>query len=228
MNDEANKGHMRKLMPVEMLKKRMTEQNKLLVPTGDQLSWAEVVGGRLYTGPLFVKYNGVLRGLDSPVPFLKNQFIQLCCSKDISDKFMGTARTWETPNGGLPYEKAKREANLYTTTIHVINSCIVKMGKLTVAVPVYRGMSGRLFPDAFWTPNAEGVMGGVEFAFMSTTPVRSVAEQYSQDGFGIIVEIQQGMIDRGAEIAWLSQCARQLVAARERARGACDARVTRV
>ena len=40
---------------------------------------------------------------------------------------------------------------------------------------------------------------------MSTTPKRSVAEQYSQDGFGIIVEIEQGMIDRGAEIAWLSQ-----------------------
>ena len=39
----------------------------------------ELVGGRLYTGPLFVKYNGVLRGLDSPVPFLKNSMIELCC-----------------------------------------------------------------------------------------------------------------------------------------------------
>ena len=89
-------------------------------------------------------------------------------------------------------------------------------------------------PEQFWKPNEQGVMGGVEYAFMSTTPKRSVAEQYSQDGFGIIVEIQQGMIDRGAEIAWLSQCAHAalmwpaLAAARERARGACDARVTRV
>ena len=79
------------------------------------------------------------------------------------------------------------------------------MGKLTVAKPVYRGMSGRLFPDTFWNPNAQGVMGGVEFAFMSTTPDISVAQQYSQDPFGIIVEMEQGMIDRGAEIAWLSQ-----------------------
>ena len=79
------------------------------------------------------------------------------------------------------------------------------MGKLTVAKPVYRGMSGRLFPDKFWNSNEQGVMGGVEFAFMSTTPEISVAHQYSQDPFGIIVEIQQGMIDRGAEIAWLSQ-----------------------
>ena len=105
----------------------------------------------------------------------------------------------------MPYEKARKELNFYTTTIHVINSCIVKMGKLTKAQPVYRGMSGRIFPEQFWKPNSQGVMGGVEFAFMSTTPDRSVAEQYSQDGFGIIVEIQQGMIDRGAEISWLSQ-----------------------
>ena len=48
-------------------------------------------------------------------------------------------------------------------------------------------------------------MGGVELAFMSTTPDISVAHQYSQDPFGIVVEIQQGMIDRGAEISWLSQ-----------------------
>ena len=62
-----------------------------------------------------------------------------------------------------------------------------------------------MLPKEFWVPNEQGVMGGVELAFMSTTPDRSVAEQYSQDGFGIIVEIEQGMIDRGAEIAWLSQ-----------------------
>ena len=87
----------------------------------------------------------------------------------------------------------------------MINSCIVKMGKLTVARPVYRGMSGRLFPESFWRPNEQGVMGGIEFAFMSTTPDISVAHQYSQDAYGIVVEIQQGMIDRGAEISWLSQ-----------------------
>ena len=157
------------------------------------------------TGPLFQKYNGILRGLDSPVPFLKNSMIQMCTAKDISERFMGTARTWENANGTLPYEKARKELNFYTTTIHVINSTIVKLGKMTKAKPVYRGMSGRIFPDEFWVPNEQGVMGGVELAFMSTTPDRSVAEQYSQDGFGIIVEIRQGMIDRGAEIAWLSQ-----------------------
>ena len=198
--------HMRKLLPAELLKRRMEGQNRRLEEIqGDLLTWAEVVGGRMYTGPLFQKYNGILRGLDSPVPFLKNSMIQMCTAKDVSESYMGTAKTWERANGTLPYEIARKELNFYTTTIHVINSCIVKMGKLTVAVPVYRGMSGRIFPGSFWVPNQQGVMGGVELAFMSTTPERSVAEQYSQDGFGIIVEIEQGMIDRGAEIAWLSQ-----------------------
>ena len=82
---------------------------------------------------MFVKYNGILRGLDSPVPFLKNSMIQMCTAKDISERFMGTARTWENANGTLPYDKVRKELNLYTTTIHVINSCIVKMGKLTKA-----------------------------------------------------------------------------------------------
>ena len=154
---------------------------------------------------MFQKYNGVLRGLDSPVPFLKNSFIEMTTPKECSERYMGTARTWEAANGPLPYEEAKKQANLYTTTIHVINSAIVKLGKLTKAQPVYRGMSGRIFPDQFWKPNEQGVMGGVEYAFMSTTPDPAVAYQYSQDGFGIVVEIKQGMIDRGAEISWLSQ-----------------------
>jgi len=139
------------------------------------------------------------------VNFLKNSMIQLCTGKEVSAKFLGTAKLWMPANGTMPYERARKELNYYTTTIHVINSCIVKMGKLTKAQPVYRGMSGRIFPEQFWRPSEQGIMGGVEFAFMSTTPDRKVAEQYSQDGFGIIVEIQQGMIDRGAEIAWLSQ-----------------------
>ena len=202
----GNNDHMRKLLPCAILERRMDMQNRRLDAIGaDLLTWAEVVGGRLYTGPLFVKYNGLLRGLDSPVPFLKNSMIQLCCPKDVYERFIGTAKLWQNANGTMPYEKARKELNFYTTTIHVINSCIVKMGKLTQAKPVYRGMSLRIFPEQFWKPNEQGVMGGVEYAFMSTTPERSVAEQYSQDGFGIIVEIQQGMIDRGAEIAWLSQ-----------------------
>ena len=133
-------------------------------------------------------------------------------------------------------------ARRYTTTIHVINSCIVKAGKLTVASKVYRGVSGRVLPATFWQPNEFGVRGGgilrggaqtlvlprraperlgafcvpcvyaaVESAFMSTTLDRQVALQYAQAsddaGPGFVFEIQQGMVDRGALIDWLSQYA---------------------
>ena len=54
----------------------------------------EAFGARLYTGPMFVKYNAVLRG-----------------------------------NPSL----ARCKGNGYRTTIHVINSCIVKASKLTRA-----------------------------------------------------------------------------------------------
>ena len=81
--------------------------------------------------------------------------IQLCTAREVAEKFMGTSKLWQPANGPMPYEKAKKEVNLYTTTIHVINSCIVKMGKLTKAQPVYRGLSGRILPDAFCAPHEQ-------------------------------------------------------------------------
>ena len=96
--------------------------------------------------------------------------------------------------------------NRYTTTLHVINSGIVKTSKLTFASKVYRGVSGMALPDAFWQANSHGVRGGIEGAFMSTTTDRRVAMQYAASGGkGIVFEIQQGMIDRGADVSWASQ-----------------------
>ena len=97
--------------------------------------------------------------------------------------------------------------NRYTTTLHGINSAIIKLGKLTRATKVYRGIAGMRLPDEFWTPNAFGVRGGVEQAFMSTTTEQAVAMGYASGGTcaGIVIEVQQGMVDRGADISWLSQ-----------------------
>ena len=65
-------------------------------------------------------------------------------------------------------------------------------------------------PDEFWEANKYGVKGGVEAAFMSTTLEVAVAMGYAAgDGskMGIVLEIRQGMVNRGADISWLSQCA---------------------
>jgi hypothetical protein len=89
---------------------------------------------------------------------------------------------------------------------HVLNSCIVKLSKLTVVRKVYRGMANGVLPDEFWTPNDVNVRGGVEAGFMSTTADRNVAAHYASTGkASTILELDQGMVDRGAELSWLSQ-----------------------
>ena len=124
----------------------------------------EVIGLRLYTGPMYVHYNNrVLR--------------------------------------------AARQG-YYVTTIHCINSAIVKLGKNQKAVRVYRGMSGGMLPEEFNQPGEMGTRGGVEAAFMSTTTDRSVAMEYaSRDDSvpSIVFQIRMGMIDKGADVSWVSQ-----------------------
>ena len=171
---------------------------------------AEVIAARLYSGPMYVKYNAVLRGLRSQSDFLRNTMVVLCCPKAIADEYMGAvprSQLFRPAAGPISFDEASESLNKYTTTLHGINSAIVKLGKLTQATKVYRGISGMKLPDQFWTPNEFGVRGGVEQAFMSSSTDLSVAMGYASGGrgAGIVIEVQQGMVDRGADISWLSQ-----------------------
>jgi len=198
----------RKPEALEALLERCATKNELLAQQGEpEVIKEEVVAARLYTGPMFVKYNGVLRGLKSKSDFLRNSMVQLCSAPEVVRGFMGNAKTHEKAAGTLPWESARAQCNKYVTTLHAINSCIVKTGKLTRCSKVYRGMSGMALPDQFWRENAHGVRGGVENAFMSTTLSRDVAMGYAggTGRAGLVFEVQMGMIDRGADISWLSQ-----------------------
>ena len=137
----------------------------------------EAIAVRLYTGPLFVKYNGVLRGLQSKLPFFVQRFEKLC------------------------------RGNRYTTTLHALNSAIIKLSKLTVASNVYRGVAGGRLPAALRQRNEHGVRGGVDLAFMSASTDRSVALHYAGEGGGpaVALELRQGLVSRGADVWWLSQ-----------------------
>ena len=164
----------------------------------------EAMAARLYTGPLFPKYNAVLRGLETPVVALRNEMIKRCCATDAIAQYESGALTYCEMRGS--------HLNTYTTTIHAINSSIVKLSKLTVATTVYRGVHKLVLPKEFWTANAVGVMGGIEPAFMSTTTSRDVAMSYAATGggatgggAGFLLEIRQGMVDRGADLSALSQ-----------------------
>ena len=65
-----------------------------------------------------------------------------------------------------------------------------------------------MLPSSFLKANEFLVRGGVELGFMSTTTNREVALEYAGDNVttgGFLLEIQQGMVDRGALLDWLSQ-----------------------
>lgn len=124
---------------------------------------------------MYMKYNAVLRA-QSKDPFLEKQYKALC----------GPA-----PN------------NTYVTTIHALNSAIIKLSKLTVAGKVWRGVCYGKLPHEFWVPSAEGICGGIEFGFQSTTRERQQAVHYAmgsgyaQEGDPMtIFEIQMGMVRR--------------------------------
>ena len=125
---------------------------------------------------MFHKYNLVLRATEDAPEFMRAECAHLC------------------------------RGNNYVTTQHVLNSAIIKLSKLTRVTKVYRGLASGGLPDAFWNADRHGVRGGVENAFMSTTTSRDVALKYAGGGSGgIVFEIEQGMVSRGADISWLSQ-----------------------
>ena len=144
----------------------------------------EFIASRLYTGPMFQKYNAVLRATVGAAPqLMKDNYQQLC------------------------------KGNRYTTTIWVLNSAIVKLKALTPAARVYRGLKGLALPNALLTKNEHGIKGGVEPGFMSTTLDYKVAMTYAgayektkdKDASRIVFEIHQGLVDRGCDLSWLSQ-----------------------
>ena len=85
----------------------------------------------------------------------------------------------------------------------------MRLGKLTKVTTLYRGLSNLVLPEQFWEANQYGVRGGVEAGFMSCTQDEAVAKQYAQADIGFVLEVQQGMVSRGADISWLSQYVRR-------------------
>ena len=122
----------RKVLPITEFEQPMEKLNRKLLREGHSLLIIEeLIGGRLYSGPMYHKYNHVLRA-KSGNPFIVDSYKKMC--KD----------------------------NQYPTTIHAINSLIIKLSKLTVATRVFRGFTFAKLPDSFWTRNSEGIRCGIE------------------------------------------------------------------
>ena len=102
--------------------------------------------------------------------------------------------------------------NLYTTSILVLQSAVLKIADKTPVPPgrkVYRGF-GRGLGNEWFKENPRGVICGVELGFMSTTTNREMALNYSgvkleRSQVGSIFEFEVGAVDCGAKLDSLSQ-----------------------
>ena len=62
--------------------------------------------------------------------------------------------------------------------------------------------------DGGWSigdPDDLGISGGVEFGFSSTTAEKEQAVHYSRGNASTVFEMEMGMVDKGADVSWLSQ-----------------------
>ena len=135
----------------------------------------------LYIGPMYVWYNNILRYVRESL-------------NSLAKWTPSHIRTWKQKGWTTPF----------TTTLHVLNSAIIKLSRTMKAFRVYRGTKGGILPPEFWKPNEMNVRGGIELGFMSTTTKRDVAMKKFAGGDdnkpSLVFEIQMGMVDRGAPV----------------------------
>ena len=153
----------------------------------DPLLLEEIIGLRLYTGPMFDLYNGVLRAWGNV-----------------------SRRGYTRKGSGVSPDHSLSVKHAFTTTLHVINSGLLKLSRIQPAVRIYRGMSGVKLPPSFIeSDDYKCVRGGVEYGFMSFSTESSVAERYARLGdnasSSTVIEAEMGLVDRGAALDWLSQ-----------------------
>jgi hypothetical protein len=145
------------------------------------LSEPEVVGLRLWTGPMYRRYADEFRSVMSDTPVRvdgkRNDIHYVTTLHAINSGISKLASFWELP-------KSRR---------------------------VYRGYSGMDVSKLFLERDVFGCSGGVEPSVLATTVDWNTAVFYSKKGKcgtqnqGIIFEIEVGQVDRGADISWLSQ-----------------------
>ena len=253
----------RQIMELSEYEAKMNEKNAQLREKDlDPLIEEELIAARLYTGPMYSKYNDVLRVIGSLrgesdeqqrhsseelSTKLKEQQAedeekagesdeqQRHSSKELSTKLKEqqekdekkarekeAAQKKKSPSTDVQKNRASTMnldengvsitgntlGNLYTTTLHVINSAVLKLGKLAKVQTVYRGIARRTMPKKMLNKGMDNARGGIEYGFSSASTKRHEAERYATKDKAttpVMLEITQGLIDRGADLEWLSQ-----------------------
>jgi hypothetical protein len=130
------------------------------------LSLSEFCAVRLYSGPLYVKYNVVLRSAEAP-------------------------RARQLHAELLEHANSMLEGNRYPTTIHVLSAAIMKLARINSSRNVYRAPGANLPPD-FFDAASNGTIGIIEPGCLSTSSSKEEAIEYARrSGAKVVFEIQR-------------------------------------
>jgi hypothetical protein len=156
------------------------------------LSRPEIVVIICYSGPLFILYNGVLRGFGS-------------CGAVAEDVEFGSDRFWQMIDKVSVKDLMARAGHSFPNTIHLLVSAVKKLQMCAEngqGKTVYRGLAGL---DLTKFKKSHGFS---ESVFLSTTSNLDVALEYSgvkQNLEATVLAISLSQIDNGAEIFEFSQ-----------------------
>ena len=156
------------------------------------LTRIEVVVIICYTGPMFVLYNGVVRGFGE------------CGQVPVGVAF-GSAAFWEHIASESVSARMTKAGHRFSSTMHCIASAIKKLQQVSDDVQgkrLYRGLGGLDLRD-FRTS-----LGIVEKGFMSCTESLACALTYSgvrEGRIGSVLCIEVSTVDRGAKLCHFSQ-----------------------
>jgi hypothetical protein len=131
------------------------EKHELVLKAG--MKKAECVAVRLYTGPMFRKYNDWLRKFTNKLDARLK-----AGEKELESAIQGVLDEMEAG---------------YPNTLHALNSALVKISAITPLPPgsvAFRGQAGLDIPPCFLNPDEYGCRAGVEGGFMSTSTDKKV------------------------------------------------------
>jgi hypothetical protein len=180
---------------------RISDLMELQISKDSQLEETEVIAVVMYTGPMASDKHSFRITLSCLLIF--------SCNFEQFQVYNTILRRWPKER----YGELEKGGNIYTTTIYVLMSSVMKIARevrLPSGLTLFRGLGGdRTFPPFFYTTDAKGRKGVLEWGFMSTTASKEIAIKYSGivEGkpFPTIFEIAPGSVDRGAIITAFSQ-----------------------
>lgn len=160
----------------EALNKHRRDVDLRLKALGEaSLSDEEIFAARLFTGPMGIKYNAVLRGLPRTVPKHYARFVELC---------MG---------------------NCYEATLHCLNKAIVKLARLSSSQKLYRALPSCRLPREVLLNDDACMRGAIDYGVQQCTADEAAAFAHARlCEPSMLYEIDQGLVDRAADLTWLS------------------------